>query len=174
MTTPARDKGFTLIELLIVVSIIIILSGALLPSFVTYISNQTLKQAQEQVRNDLRSVQNNALAGTSADEIVDGDKVQYWGVKFDADSPSYVVFISDSNTNPDCNTPGPTKNTYKLTGDTFVKTGGCVFFDMKNGNISSSPTTLTQVIVGYEDDSACLGVTLSKFGMIQNSTAACP
>ena len=56
-------KGFTLIELLIVVTIMAVLTGALIPSFSKYIDNQNVRQALEQVKDDLRNTQNNALTG---------------------------------------------------------------------------------------------------------------
>ena len=68
MNKSALPTGFTLIELLIVVSIISVLTGSILPSFNTYITNQNLRQAQEQVKNDMKSTQIKALAGAFSDD----------------------------------------------------------------------------------------------------------
>jgi prepilin-type N-terminal cleavage/methylation domain-containing protein len=84
-TSPA----FTLIELLMVVSIITIISGAIIPSFTGYLKGQTLKNAKEQFKNDLRSIQNKSLTGSLSDQNVigggvsaPGQPVRYWIVKY--------------------------------------------------------------------------------------------
>ena len=64
MRKAALYYGFTMIELLIVVAIMSILTGAILPGFNSYVTNQNLRQAQEQIKNDLRSTQIKALAGS--------------------------------------------------------------------------------------------------------------
>lgn len=87
--------GFTLIELMIVVVIISIIAVSILPSFATYIRNQNLRQAQEQLRSDLRTAQNKALSGTLSDATVPGGALmQFWGVQFTINSGSYPYFIS--------------------------------------------------------------------------------
>ena len=76
----AAQKAFTLIELLIVVSLITIITGALLPSFNNYIDAQNVKQAQEQVEDELRTLQNKALNGENASVELASGQVEYWGV----------------------------------------------------------------------------------------------
>lgn len=46
-----------------VVSIIAIIGGGIIPSFSQYLNDQNLKQAQEQLKSDLRTIQNKALTG---------------------------------------------------------------------------------------------------------------
>ena len=74
------SKGFTLVELMIVVGILAIVSGIMIPSFSTYTRNQTLKQAQENLKSDLRSAQNKALTGTGSDTLINGNPVLYLAV----------------------------------------------------------------------------------------------
>jgi prepilin-type N-terminal cleavage/methylation domain-containing protein len=83
------SHSFTLIELLMVVSIITILAGATIPSFTGYLKGQTLKNAKEQFKNDLRSIQNKSLTGSLSDQNIvgggvnsPGSPVRYWIVKF--------------------------------------------------------------------------------------------
>jgi len=46
----SASKGFTLVELMIVVGILAVVSGIMIPSFSGYTRNQTLKQAQENLK----------------------------------------------------------------------------------------------------------------------------
>ena len=83
MSSAQKLEGFTLIELLIVVSIITILSGVMLPGFSNYISGQSRRQAIEQVEDDLRTLENKALAGDSVlDVLPNGLQPLYWGGRF--------------------------------------------------------------------------------------------
>lgn len=89
----SNSQGFTLVELLVVISIIALLTGAIIPSFSNYIKNQNLRQAQEQLKSDLRTTQNKALTGTGTDTTV-----KYWGVHLLDGSNFYYTFSSTSNT----------------------------------------------------------------------------
>ncbi len=148
MSLPKYSKGFTLIEILISVSILAILSAGIVPSFSGYIKNQNLKQAQEQLKSDLRSVQNRALTGSLSDlELGTPTKrVAYWGVRFTNNSNIYYYFISTGDSScPPANSQNQGNSTLsndvKYFGDT-----GCLFFSIKNGDITtvslSSPLTL--------------------------------
>ncbi len=122
------SKAFTLIELLVVVSLILILTAATIPNYNNYLDNQMLKQAQEAVKNDLRSVQNRALTGTNA------DTVDYWGIKFFSNTNTYRI-ISGSG-NPNCSTFTNTSGapSQRLPANTTIGTNGCVFFSTNNGD----------------------------------------
>src|SRR3989339_1397940 len=98
-----RSSGFTLIELLIVVTIIVLVTGAAIPSFAGYVRNQTIIQATEQLKSDLRTAQNKAMTGASSTELISGNPARFWGVRFssgasDTGSNTYDYFISDVNT----------------------------------------------------------------------------
>lgn len=91
MKLPVKKllPSFTLIELLMVVSIITIIAGATIPSFTGYLKGQTLKNAKEQFKNDLRSIQNKSLTGSLSDQNIvgggvnsPGSPVRYWIVKY--------------------------------------------------------------------------------------------
>jgi len=88
-----NTQGFTLVELLVVISIIALLTGAVIPSFSNYIKNQNLRQAQEQFKSDLRTTQNKALTGTGTDTTV-----KYWGIHLLDGNNNYYTFSSTTNT----------------------------------------------------------------------------
>ncbi len=144
MNLPKNSKGFTLIELLISVSIIAIISGGIIPSFSGYIKNQNLKQAQEQIKSDLRSIQNKALTGSLSSS---SSSPSHWGIRFVNDSDTYTYFISTSNNI--CSDPsfvfdqgtGKIPNGVKIANFT-----GCIFFSFQNGDISKYPTSLPNYI----------------------------
>ncbi len=154
MNLPKYSKGFTLIELLVVISIISIIGGGIIPSFSKYIKDQNLKQAQEQLKSDLRTIQNKALTGAMSNEeipAVSGNRVRYWGVYLLSGSETIDYFISTDTACP----PGSTSdlqgnfkipNTIVYKGDT-----GCLFFDIKNGDIVSSAITSGSIPLNYID-----------------------
>jgi len=97
MILPSKNqqKAFTLIELLMVVSIMTIVAGITIPSFTGYMKNQTLKNAQEQFKSDLRSIQNMALTGSKYDTNVTGGPAKYWVMKWstNASTTSYKSYL---------------------------------------------------------------------------------
>lgn len=139
---PNHSKGFTLIELLVVMSIIAILGGGIIPSFSRYLKDQNLKQAQEQLKSDLRTVQNRALTGALSDATVGTPEapVLYWGISFqppfdNSGTSTYRSFVSNSASS--C--PPSSKidqGTYTLKNN--IKCFGpsvCLFFSIKNGDL---------------------------------------
>ena len=179
-----RARGFTLVELLIAVSLIAILTGALIPSFSSYIQSQGLKQAQEQVKNDLRTTQNNAITG------VDSQAITHWGILFTPNSTTYTFVtlnkaIGSSIAVSDCAIPpsisksiSTALNSASITRNS-VRT--CVFFSVSNGDTtlvdSSVKTTCTEVscyiIVGKSGGTTCYRVGLNYSGLVKNITASC-
>jgi prepilin-type N-terminal cleavage/methylation domain-containing protein len=168
MRKAALYYGFTMIELLIVVAIMSILTGAILPGFNSYIINQNLRQAQEQLKNDLRSTQIKALAGSFSDNL----NVKYWGVHFRPDSGTYDYFTSLNTTDPILCTDSYNTTTYilrsvstKLPSD-LRYTGSshrCVFFNNDNGDIVNTGA----VIVGASGaTSNCRRVEMNGPGRI--------
>jgi prepilin-type N-terminal cleavage/methylation domain-containing protein len=148
-TNNTNQRAFTLIELMIVVMILAILTISIVPSFSGYLKNQNVKQAQENVKSDLRSIQNKALTGTASDQTVGSNNVRYWGVVFTNNSSSFTAFASTATDNS-CNSNAATvlatsKATLPITGGATTGSscaGGftscCVFFDMSNGDITES------------------------------------
>lgn len=160
-------QGFTLLELLIVVSIIAIMSGAILPAFSQYIDNQGLRQAQEQVKSDLRTIQNRALTGSAADQYINGNPVLFWGLDFTDSSGTYSYFISTDNTTNECDQSS--QGTYSLPENYVFKHDGCVFFSMENGDYNGvSIGSGNRVVIGT--GSTCRSVSINTAGLIQNST----
>jgi|SRR3989344_858938 len=177
MSSAQKLEGFTLIELLIVVSIITILSGVMLPGFSNYISGQSRRQAIEQVEDDLRTLENKALAGDSVlDVLPNGLQPLYWGVRFEQNQDRYQYFVSSTNTN--CY-PSPV-NSYtlkttstKLPGDNVLKTGTrCVFFSFANSDVTmrnSSGNNVSPMIItiGLLTGNVCNRVQLNAYGLIE-------
>ncbi|MFC1756147.1 prepilin-type N-terminal cleavage/methylation domain-containing protein [Patescibacteria group bacterium] len=177
MKPALSQKGFTLIELLIVISLIIVITGAVIPSFNTYIDNQNVKQAQEAVKDDMRTIQNKALNGELAQTELDGNKVKYWGIEFVQDSPTYIYFISvDTTICGEADTVQRQRTSSPLPGESVIRNpSGCVFFSFSNGDVDS---TLTGDINGYKvtvgaDDgqaSGCRRLNVTLNGLIQIET----
>lgn len=137
-----RTNAFTLIELMIVISIITIVSGVSIPAFSRYIRKQNLKQAYEQIKSDFRTVQNKALTGALSDQKVGSPPLdmEFWGISFTEDSPTYTYFISATDSS--CDTI-ETQGTSKFSNDIVSKMNACVFFSVSNGGITGpSPVTL--------------------------------
>jgi len=156
---PNHSKGFTLIELLVVMSIIAILGGGIIPSFSRYLKDQNLKQAQEQLKSDLRTIQNKALTGASSNEEIpedSGNRARYWGVYLRSGSETVDYFISTDNTtcppdyNPADGLTASKKGEFKIPS-TIVYKGvpRCLFFDIKNGDITSDVLITTPIKIDY-------------------------
>lgn len=159
-----RNKAFTLIELMISVTIITIVSAGIIPAFSKYIRNQNLRQAQEQLKSDLRSIQNKALTGALSDQIVGAENMKYWGVKFENNSSEYQIFIASVDTVcPDPIPSGQFQGSENFSDTITVRsTTGCIFFDVSDGGISGyvSPITL-----GYSD-SELKSIIFNETGLI--------
>lgn len=161
-------KGFTLVELIIVVSIIAIMTSAIVPSFSNYTKGQIIKQAQEQVVNDLANVQNRALAGNQGTL---GASTKYWGISFEHGSGTYEYV---STTNSLC-TGAITEKKVVLPENVTIHIAGavpteklCVPFSLANGD---SPGSTVRV----KNSAACRAVTINSAGLIQKtSDVTCP
>lgn len=147
MNLPKYSRGFTLLELLISISIIGIIAGGIIPSFSAYIKNQNLQQAFEQVKSELRTVQNKALTGALSDYQIppaSGNYAEYWGLIFSGDSgASASYFVSVTNTT--C-PPAAIQNqgSFSIPNDIlYYNSNGtqCIFFSIKNGDISTIPSS---------------------------------
>jgi type II secretory pathway pseudopilin PulG len=172
MRFSAQNPAFTLIELLVVVSLVTIMTGTLIPSFTAYINDQNLKQAQEAVKNDLRSVQNKALAGS----LSDTPTVVYWGIRFTNNSNVYTFLTSSM---ADCSVTANTAASEALPGAIVIRRGVatspfCVLFSVANGDLAGNST----VVVGKSGDTGakCRSVTISNNGLIvaTQGKVACP
>jgi prepilin-type N-terminal cleavage/methylation domain-containing protein len=154
MSLPKKNTsgGFTLLELMIVVTIIGIISAGLIPAFSTYIKNQNLKQAQEQLKSDMRTIQNKALTGALSDQMVGGLFIKYWGIKFVNNSNTYDFFVSTNTTCPGAYAVGAYQGRGTFGSSLKIQTANtqCVFFDLSNGDIVSTLISGTGTAsVGY-------------------------
>ncbi len=145
MSLPRKTTfsvGFTLLELMIVVTIIGIISAGLIPGFSNYIRSQNLKQAQEQLKSDMRTVQNKALTGALSDQLLGSTYIKYWGIKFVNGQSAYDYFVSISSAACPAGPPyaaGVYQGKGSFGSDLKIQNAStCVFFDMSNGDIASS------------------------------------
>ena len=142
--------GFTLVELLISVSIILILSGILIPSFSGYLNNQNVLQGAEQLKSDLRTVQNKALTRVGADT-----EAKYWGLKIASDSANkYYFFNSTNNAQADCDSGSTSTASVKLPGDVIIR--------------NPAGTGSNRISLGYPNSgSNCRAVEVNSVGMMK-------
>lgn len=175
--------GFTLVELLIVITIIVIITGALIPSFTGYIKNQNLKQTQEQLKSDIRSIQNKALTGALSDEFINGtDPVNFWAIKFTTGSNDYDYFVSTDDTSSDCPDSIPAdqyQNSDDIPSDMEIKSGSgksCMFFNILNGDVTTTGFS-SPLIFGYTGSGTsgnCRRVIFKTTGLIvSNNDLSC-
>lgn len=164
--SKSNAKGFTLIELLMSVSLILIVTGALIPSFNAYMKSQSLKQAQEFLKSDLRSVQNKALTGAESQDT----SLKYWGVKFSQNSANYTYHVS---TTTDCGALNSStqRGTATLPGVIVVKSpSGCVFFSMANGNaLGTDGLSSEKISLGYPSGTDTKEVLFNSGGLIYSN-----
>ena len=159
-----RNQAFTLIELMIAVTIITIVSAAIIPAFSKYIRGQNLKQAQEQIKSDLRSIQNKALTGALSDQLIGPDNMKYWGVRFVNGSSDYEFFIAAVDTSCPSSIPaGQSQGTENLSDEITIRSAtNCLFFDISDGGISGYVSPIT---AGY-DDSETKNIIFNSTGLI--------
>lgn len=177
MISAQNQKAFTLVELIVVVSLIAIITGGILPGFNNYLTNQGLRQAQSQIIDDLRTVQNKALNGELATTQLGGNNVQYWGIQFSQTSRSYQQFIS-VNTGA-CNTV--TRQNIRTSdllpsGNVIRSPTVCVFFSIANGDaVFSTGGSSATIITGQPSGGTCRRLNISANGLIvaDNSTTGC-
>ena len=170
MRLPKYSSGFTIIELLISMSIIAILAGGIVPSFSKYINDQNLKQAQEQLKSDLRTVQNRALTGALSDRVINDVRVSHWGVLFTSGSGTslqYFVSTLDSSCPPSAGT-FENQGIFTLSNDvkyynSFVGQG-CMFFNIKNGDISGN--YISPMSLRYKEDGQGKNIYFNSTGLI--------
>lgn len=189
-------SAFTLIELLLVVSVIAILTGAVIPSMGTYLRNQSLKNAVEQIKNDLRSAQNRSLTGSLGEQTVLGggaaspnNKVRYWIFKLWAGT-NYYRFYADRDftagttqrtllqecANLASTASSPTDNRFQSvqylpSGVTFGISGTayeCLFFRMSDGAILHS-TGSTSGVITLNQGGSNKNILWNYSGLIGNS-----
>ena len=175
-----NSKGFSFVELLIVVSLITLISGAVLPGFNSYIRTQNLKQAAEQIAGDLRTVQNKALSGVLSSE----PSVAYWGAS--SSSGSYALSFNTFSASGAA--PPDSDKAATLPGGVEIKNSFLVLFDMFKGNgwyrLSGSTPFITRcdltgskcrVVVGMPGATSCSSISVNTAGaIIIQEGVSCP
>ncbi len=177
LSAQLKNVGFTLIELLLVVSIIIIITGSMIPGFSTYIANQNVNQARDQIRSDLRSLQNKALTGeNSLDQVSANILPSYWGVRFIQNATTYSYFISSKAADCPPTTDVLSKGTSRaLPGGLVSRVSMCVFFSYSDGSTSTNTAASfpLNIIVGKQGASTnCRRLQIYQGGLIDVSSAS--
>lgn len=163
------SPSFTLFELIIVITMVVILSAAILPSFSNYINDQNVRQAGEQVRSDIRSAQNKALTGGASDELINGvTKPLYWVIRFVDDTSTYHFYTAA--TQDMCSSPtssnsidqGPSTS---LPGNSVIALSSsptCVFINFANGGAISQQN----IYLKSSSSQLCVRVTIETSGLV--------
>jgi len=163
--TSARENAFTLVELLVVVSLVVIITGAVIPNFTGFTKNQKVKQAQEMVKSDLRTAQNRILTGVG---VTTGNNLAYWGIKFTAGNSRYhLVSCTDSA----CATVLNDQTSESLSSDVQIKNSATVIFDIF-GNAVTAEDSSQIVRVGNTSNSITKCIEINYVGLIKK--AVCP
>jgi len=157
-------SGFTLIELLVVCAIIAVLAVASIPRFRTFNANQELNQAVEQVKSDLRVVQNRAVSVT--DRACGTDYYYWWGVDFDAHSGEYRLVQSDNEVNPDAGSFREVRTKALPTGFELA-TDVTVWFKMVTGAVKNAGAVTVRRIDASCPGGDCRDVDISEGGRIE-------
>lgn len=91
--------GFTLLELMVVITIMVILTTALVINLNSQKANRDIKIAENQIVSDLRKVISYTLA---ARVTPSSQTAQYYVLKFDLSTPTkyYIQAISNASSNP--------------------------------------------------------------------------
>ena len=127
LTINRKSRGFTLIELLVVITLFGIVSILITASYITFERNQRIRNATQTLKNDLRFVQNKALAGDKGanSECPVTSTLVGWYVTFDTSQTSTYTYAGVCNTSvlpfspKTVNYPsGVFVNTVKLNGAT--------------------------------------------------------
>lgn len=100
LTINRKSRGFTLIELLVVITLFGIVSILITASYITFERNQRIRNATQTLKNDLRFVQNKALAGDKGanSECPVTSTLVGWYVTFDTSQTSTYTYAGVCNT----------------------------------------------------------------------------
>ncbi len=95
--------GFTLLELMVVITIITLLTTALVINLNSQKANREIKIAQNQLVSDLRKIMSYTLAARNTPSA---KNAQFYIIKFDLATPTkyYVQAISNASSNPQMET----------------------------------------------------------------------
>lgn len=164
-------KGFTILEILVVITVIAILTGLTVPTFGRFLTDQNLRQAQDQVVIDMRKIQNRALSGVGYVP----DQSAYWGIAFKNGQSVYKYFITNTgaNLNAACSQGWTSGEQGEMLPDRVVVrnpgfASGCIFYDFHRGNKTSIPANIQSIIIGRPDGTGvdCMQINLSNAGLI--------
>lgn len=158
----SNHVGFTLIELMLIVSIIAISTGVMIPSFNTFINNQGLKQASEQVINNLRNIQKNALSNQVIGDIENSNQI-YWGIYLKASENTYYYFLSNEEIDTNnCESYISMDQTYNLPSNSLSLQNYCVVFKSSDGSASGSDLIIIKS--NKNDKFEC--IYINPFGLV--------
>ncbi len=172
----SAQAGFTLLELMVVIAIIATITGMAIPSFNNYITNQNLRQAQDQIKSDIRGVQIRALNGVKQNLT----SPTYWGIAFRKETGRYSYFATDlaaSGLGNLCTTVIGTMSSYEqseaLPANIQVMDDDiCIFFSFEDGDAVCRSSS--EVNLRYPSGGTTYKVAVNRVGTVYTYTGNNP
>lgn len=172
----SAQTGFTLLELMVVIAIIATITGMAIPSFNSYINNQNLRQAQDQIKSDIRGVQIRALNGVKQNLA----SPTYWGIAFQKEIGRYSYFVTDvaaPNLDALCTTVIGNMSGYErsetLPADIQIADDDiCIFFSFEDGDAVCRRSSV--VNLRYPSGGTTYNVAVNRVGTVYTYTGTNP
>ncbi len=125
------SPALTLIEILISITIFAIITAVTIPGFTNYNQRRQLDRAEEQVRTELRAMQNQAVSGAEG---------KRWAIVFDAASDSYRIGTYDGGL--------VSAKTKEMPGDVDLTSSDTVVFERLTGVSVNGGHTISMSMAG--------------------------
>ncbi len=145
-----NKKGFSLLEILVVISIIGIMTGAMVSSLGQSKNQQALKSAASEVVAAIRETQNYALTGKNAGGSCNNYTFTYSGNSYNVSNGSGCG-INDS---------------YQLRNNVTFNNSSSITFTAPHGNTAGATIILS-------NDSHSINICISDTGMIWKTSEGC-
>lgn len=135
------EAGYTMIELVVVISIMAIIFTLAIPAFQQFNAPQEFKTASQQIKSDLRTLQNRAVSGVTVSRSGQNTRV-YWTIRVLNNASTYEIAACEkSATNVDSYLECTDKETVRLNSKFKINvasayTGYILQFAPVNGTIA--------------------------------------
>jgi type IV fimbrial biogenesis protein FimT len=147
------NRGFTLPELLIVITVVAVMLGAGVPSFVEFIKNQRVKTASFELFSTLVVARNEAITRNTSVTITPSSSTNWangWTITYVDATSGATVTLRDQAAMPNITISGPTSIVYRGSGRLtntstpqfqLTATGSTVTTRCINVDLSGRPVT---------------------------------